>query len=577
VTGPLVEVDRVGKSFGVGAPPALTGLSTTIHSGVVTGIIGPDGSGKTTLLRLMAGLLLPDQGTISICGQDTHGSVTAIRNEIAYMPQRFGLYEDLSVLENLRLYADLRNLPITKRNTRFDELLQFTGLEAFTNRLAGKLSGGMKQKLGLACALVTTPKVLLLDEPSVGVDPISRKELWHLVFNLAEQGIGVVWSTAYLDEAERCATVLLMNDGELLYQGPPSNLTATIQGQTFAVQNITTDRRAVLFNLAVRDHVLDSNIRGHDVHFLTVPENDTAVRVQELDAGNGAAIVSTLPRFEDAFIALLGGASTGRSQFSDMAERPVNGDTAVVDATALTRRFGDFTAADSVSFQVRRGQIFGLIGPNGAGKSTTFKMLCGLLKPTSGTARVAGFDLRKASSMVRARIGYMAQGYALYGDLTCQQNLNFFAGIYGLAGKKATNAVARMTEIFGLKRFLHTRSEELSLGYKRRLALACAVMHEPDILFLDEPTSGVDPKTRREFWGHINAMVSRGVTIIVTTHFLDEAEYCDKIALINNGKIIAEGEPDTLRAEARTPDMPNPSLEDAFVVIVERMTNKVER
>ena len=572
---PVVSISGVSKSFVAGTPPAVDNVSATIQPAAITGIVGPDGSGKTTLLRLMAGLLLPDQGTISVCGHDTRESVDSVRAEIAYMPQRFGLYEDLSVLENLRLYADLRNLSATERGARLETLLQFTELGDFTGRLAGKLSGGMKQKLGLACALVTTPKVLLLDEPSVGVDPISRKELWRLVFELKAQGIAIVWSTAYLDEAERCSTVLLMNEGELLYNGAPAKLTEQVQGRTFAVRNIKTDRRTVLFKLATRNEVLDSDIRGHNVHFLTRLSNNSIVGADELDAGEGAAVVKVPPRFEDAFIALLGGVAAGRSPFASIHERPIRGKGALVDATALTRKFGDFTAADSVSFKVERGQIFGLIGPNGAGKSTTFKMLCGLLKPTTGTARVAGLDLRKAPGKVRARIGYMAQGFALYGDLTVQQNLEFFAGVYGVARERAANAVDRMNEIFNLKPYLNTRAVELSLGFKRRLALACAVMHEPDILFLDEPTSGVDPKTRREFWGHINAMVSRGVTIIVTTHFLDEAEYCDQVALINHGKIIASGEPDTLKAATRTRSVPNPSLEDAFVALVERTTNEL--
>lgn len=575
MTKPLIDIRGVSKRFGAAMAPAVKGLSTTIGPGKITGLVGPDGSGKTTLLRMMAGLLLPDEGTISVGGHDTRESAASLRRDIAYMPQRFGLYEDLSVLENLRLYADLRDLSKSERENRFKLLLRFTGLEAFTGRLAGRLSGGMKQKLGLACALVTTPKLLLLDEPSVGVDPISRKELWRMTLELAGQGIGIVWSTAYLDEAEKCTDVLLMSGGKLLYQGAPANLTKRVEGQTFAIRNIQTDRRAVLANLMGYDHILDGDIRGHNVHFLVETGGASPLLLDQLGAGKGAHVVATEPRFEDAFIALLGGAASGRSPFMDRSERPHNGDDTVIDAAALTRKFGDFVAADQVSFQVNRGQVFGLIGPNGAGKSTTFKMLCGLLKPTSGTARVAGLDLRNAPSMVRGRIGYMAQGFSLYGDLSVQQNLDFFAGVYGLSGKHAKMAVARMIEIFALQDYLTTRSIELSLGYKRRLALACSVMHEPDILFLDEPTSGVDPKTRREFWGHINALVTRGVTIIVTTHFLDEAEYCDRVALINLGKIIAAGEPDTLKAEVRTAELSNPSLEDAFIAIIERAAQEV--
>jgi len=575
VTKTLIDIKGVSKRFTEDGPLAVQNLTTTVRAGVVVGLVGPDGSGKTTLLRLMAGLLVPDTGNITVCGHDTRSDASAIRSDIAYMPQRFGLYEDLSVLENLRLYADLRGLSVTDRRVRFKTLFQFTGLEPFKNRLAGRLSGGMKQKLGLACALVTIPKVLLLDEPSVGVDPISRKELWRMTWELAGQGIGIVWSTAYLDEAERCAEVLLMNAGEILYRGPPAKFTEGVAGRTFVIKNIQSDRRTVLAKLAAQDHILDSDIRGHNIHFLTDGDANKVVGLEQLGVDMKADIVAVPPRFEDAFIARLGGAVSGRSPFADMEAKPDRGDGVVIDADALTRRFGDFVAADQVSFKVQRGQVFGLIGPNGAGKSTTFKMLCGLLKPSSGTARVAGLDLRRAPSKVRARIGYMAQGFSLYGDLSVRQNLNFFSGVYGLAGLRGDQAIGRMVETFGLHAFLDSRTIELSLGFKRRLALACAVMHEPDILFLDEPTSGVDPKTRREFWGHINAMVTRGVTIIVTTHFLDEAEYCDQIALINQGRIVAEGEPDALKAEARKPEMPTPSLEDAFIAIIKRTADEV--
>ena len=269
-----------------------------------------------------------------------------------------------------------------------------------------------------------------------------------------------------------------------------------------------------------------------------------------------------------------GGGAKGASPFAGAPKHGADNDEIVVEADALTKRFGDFTAADRISFAVRRGEIFGLIGPNGAGKSTTFKMLCGLLKPSAGAARVAGLDLAKAPGKARARLGYMAQKFSLYGDLSVRQNLNFFAGVYGLSNAARKGAIARMIETFDLESYLNTNAGSLPLGYKQRLALACAVMHDPDVLFLDEPTSGVDPRTRREFWGHINAMVSRGVTIMVTTHFLDEAEYCDRMALIYRGRAITSGAPDALKRRAASSKNQNPTLEDAFIALVEDFDRK---
>ncbi|WP_417461197.1 ATP-binding cassette domain-containing protein [Kordiimonas sp.] len=564
---PLIDIQAVSKSFSA-CRAAIQDVSASLMPGQITGIVGPDGAGKTTLLRMMAGLLTPDEGRILVDGEDRCDGGRR-RDHLAYMPQHFGLYEDLTVMENLQLYGDLRSLAKAERPARYETLLQFTGLGPFTERLAGRLSGGMKQKLGLACALIRTPKILLLDEPSVGVDPISRRELWAMKQELAGQGMAIVWSTAYLDEAARCSSVLLLESGRVLYSGPPGVATDCMEGQSYVVQGLASGQRRMLVKVMQQDGVLDATIEGHEVRFLMAADADR-LTPRALDVDGDAVIVPVKPRFEDAFITLLGGARLSASPFADMQKVAHNGNDVSIHADGLTRRFGDFVAADQVSFSVGRGEIFGLIGPNGAGKSTTFKMLCGLLKPSAGNASVAGLDLRKASSKVRGRIGYMAQGFALYGDLSVIQNLTFFAGIYGLKRKSAQLAIERVSDIFGLAAHHGGRAGDLSLGFKRRLALACSVMHGPDILFLDEPTSGVDPKTRREFWGHINAMVSRGVTIIVTTHFLHEAEYCDQVALINKGRIIAAGAPDALKSEVCAPDLPNPTLEDAFVSLVAR-------
>jgi drug efflux transport system ATP-binding protein len=564
----LVRINAVSKKFGDKGPVAIKDFTATIVSGRVTGLVGSDGAGKTTLLRLMAGLLKPDSGTLTVCGNDTMREPAKIRRDIAYMPQRFGLYEELSVIENLNLYADLRSVVGNDRKEAIDRLLAFTSLGPFTKRHAGALSGGMKQKLGLACALIKDPRLLLLDEPSVGVDPISRRELWRMVYDLAGQGIGVVWSTAYLDEAERCKTVFLLNEGGIIYHGPPSELTGSVAKQTFLVSNIAGDKRRVLARALEAPQVLDGVIQGAAVR-LVLREDAEIPSTDLLQAGSTAHIQATAPRFEDAFMVRVGGAAKGRSPFSGQPKHGASNEEIIVEADRLTRRFGDFTAADNISFSIKRGEIFGLIGPNGAGKSTIFKMLCGLLRPSSGTARVAGLDLTIAPGKARARLGYMAQKFSLYGDLSVRQNLTFFAGVYGLKGEQKKASIKRMIDTFELAPLLDTNAISVPLGFKQRLALACAVMHDPDVLFLDEPTSGVDPRTRREFWTHINAMVSRGVTVLVTTHFLDEAEYCDRIALIYHGRMIASGAPDDLKTRAQTSSDANPTLEDAFIALVE--------
>jgi drug efflux transport system ATP-binding protein len=562
----FVRIDGVSKTFGP-ATPALDQIAASIKGGEITGLVGPDGAGKTTLIRLMTGLLLPDAGTLSVLGFDTRRDAASIQAAIGYMPQRFGLYEDLSVQENLDLYADLRGLPKTERPTVFDELLTFTDLKRFTQRFAGKLSGGMKQKLGLACALLKKPRLLLLDEPGVGVDPISRRDLWKMVKDLTKEGIGVVWSTAYLDEAEACTKVLLLNQGKLLFTGAPSELTARVDGRVFKVTGIEGRRRPLLANLLDRPGVIDGVIQGEAIRLVTAEKTGRSALKDDL--AKSARIAAAPPRFEDAFVDMLGGGPGGHSKLAEATKSRDDANPHVIEARGLTKRFGDFTAAQDITFDIKRGEIFGLLGPNGAGKSTTFKMLCGLLKPSEGEGRVAGFDLRRDSAEARNRLGYMAQKFSLYGDLSVTQNLDFFAGVYGIKGQPKRDKIRLVTEIFDFAQHAGQSAKDLPLGLKQRLALACAVMHEPEALFLDEPTSGVDPITRREFWTHINGLVEKGVTILVTTHFMDEAEYCDRISLIYRGKSIALGSPDELKARVVSRDNPDPTMEDAFIALVQ--------
>jgi ABC-2 type transport system ATP-binding protein len=571
-----LEVRNISKTFHIGTQQlqALQQVSFNVRHGVVTGLVGPDAAGKTTLMRLAAGLLRPDEGAISVLGMNSATQSLAVQAAISYMPQRFGLYEDLTVQENLDLYADLQGVPESAREARYAELMRMAGLAPFSKRLAGRLSGGMKQKLGLACALVRQPSLLMLDEPTVGVDPLSRRELWDIVYRLVrEQGTSVLLSTAYLDEAERCDEVVLLHEGRLLAQGTPAELRETMRGRTYEITVKGIDKRLLQASLAQAPLVLDSLIQGD--HVRMVMEDATPPDPGKLlpDVSD-IEILPVPPRFEDRFVALLkaktGGADPKRIPLADKV-LPISKNEVkvpVIEVNNLQCRFGNFYAVNNVTFSVQKGEVFGLLGANGAGKSTTFRMLCGLLPPSGGTLRVAGADLRHAAAQARARIGYMSQKFSLYAQLSVAENLRFFGSTYGLSGKSRASRINWALEEFELSSMATFASGDLSLGYKQRLALACALMHEPEILFLDEPTSGVDPLARREFWTRINALSARGVTIMVTTHFMEEAEYCDRIAIMVAGEILTMGTPASIKAQARSKEMPEPTMEDAFVELI---------
>jgi ABC-2 type transport system ATP-binding protein len=565
-----VALEGVSKRFRAreGEATALDALSARIEAGGITGLVGPDGAGKTTLLRLVAGLLKPDAGTVTVLGRDSQRAAEAIRPDLGYMPQRFGLYEDLTVQENLRLYADLHALDEASRRARFPALLSFTGLGPFTGRLAGKLSGGMKQKLGLACALLARPRILLLDEPSAGVDPVSRRELWRMVKTMAGEGVAVVWSTAYLDEAERCDTILLLDRGRLLGAGPPAAFTGRLGGRTFLLDVPAGEKRAAQRRAQTHPAAIDATIQGESVR-VVVRKDMEPPDAATLAGIPGARLRPVRPRFEDAFVSLL------HEQAAKPPAIPVDpparrhADGAAIEARELTRDFGAFRAVDRVSFKVAAGEVFGLLGPNGAGKSTIFRMLCGLLQPSDGAARVAGVDLGTARAAARERIGYMSQRFSLYGDLTVRDNLEFFSGVYGLSRSRRRERIGWALQSFELAASAEAIAGALPLGFKQRLALACALLHEPRILFLDEPTSGVDPLMRREFWLRIGALAEAGVTVLVTSHFMEEAEYCDRLAIAYRGTFIATGTPDALKRRFASPALPDPTLEDAFVALVE--------
>lgn len=550
----VAEIKNLYKDFKGLNNHALDDISLCLPKGQVIGLVGPDGAGKTTLIRLLLGLFKPTSGKIEVLGLNPITQTHQLHQKIGYMPQKFGLYEDLTIEENMNLYADLRNLSAKERQVQFAKMLKFTGLAPFTQRLAGRLSGGMKQKLGLGCTLLGRPQFLLLDEPGVGVDPISRRELMKMVYGLRNEGITVLWSTSYLDEAEKFDSVILLDGGKLIFQGNPQQLTNRLNGRVFVTKDAGPNPRQTLRQM-MKDqlNLVDATIFGQQVRLVIKDEASQLLLKSK--------VKPVTPRFEDAVIDILGGAPMRPSTIAKRINLEHTPDI-VITADKLTKMYGDFAAAENISFKIKRGEIFGLLGPNGAGKSTTFKMLCGLIKPTGGSGFILNTDMINNSAQARAAIGYMAQKFSLFSTLTVMQNLRFFAGIYGLRGLNKQRRIRQMIEVFELRPYLKQKAGDLPLGFKQRLALACAIMHNPPILFLDEPTSGVDPLTRREFWNHINSMVEKGVTVMVTTHFMDEAEYCDRIALIYQGHAIKIGTPDELKKAGET-------MEDAFIRLIE--------
>ncbi|MDR1777810.1 MAG: ATP-binding cassette domain-containing protein [Desulfovibrio sp.] len=564
VSTPAVQLEGLGMAFG--QKRALDRLDATIPSGRVIGLVGPDASGKTTLLRILAGLMPPGAGRALIFGKPADDE--ECRTLVGYMPQRFGLYEDITVMANLKLHAALRGVEKKAAVPLFEKLLCFTALEAFTGRLAGRLSGGMKQKLGIACALLGSPRLLLLDEPGVGVDPLSRRELWRMVQELSGEGMTVIWATAYLDEAERCPDIIMLDEGRLFWRGQPAEMTKQAEGRVFLLGG-QNDKKEALSRWQTRPGVEDALIQGSCIR-LVLARGAPPDMLAEVAASGGQA---THARLEDAYMSAVGGLKRNPSPYGERTARD-RGRTQktqgapLIEARNLRKKFGGFTAVDDISFSVYPGEIFGLLGPNGAGKSTTFRMLCGLLAPTSGLCAVDGVDMRKAGSAARSRLGYMAQKFSLYPDIPVRENIRIFAELYGLDNTGCESLVPVLLEALELEDYLESRTASLPLGQKKRLSLLCATLHEPSVIFLDEPTSGVDARSRRDFWKHITAMTAAGAAVLVTTHFMEEAEYCDRLALIYRGAIISMGSPDELKASCT--NIADPTMEDAFIAGIER-------
>ena len=467
-----IEVNSLSKGYG--KVQALRDVSFSVGKGEMFGIIGPDGAGKTSLYRILCSLLLPDDGTASVDGYDAVSGMKEIRRRVGYMPGRFSLYQDLTVEENLRFFATLFGTTVEENYDSIKAI--YTQIEPFRKRRAGALSGGMKQKLALCCALVHQPSVLFLDEPTTGVDPVSRKEFWEMLSQLKEREITIVASTPYLDEVRKCERVAFLSEGRIRGIGTPDEILTTFRD---------------IFNPPA---------------------------IEKLEAGTKSN--------ENA-----------------------------IEVEHLVKAFGSFHAVDDISFTVRKGEIFGFLGANGAGKTTAMRMLTGLSQPTDGNGKVAGFDIRTEYEQIKKHIGYMSQKFSLYEDLTVAENIRLFAGIYGMDDGEIRRKTTNLLDRLDFSAHRNTLVSSLPLGWKQKLAFSVSIFHDPHVVFLDEPTGGVDPATRRQFWELIYDAAKQGITVFVTTHYMDEAEYCDRISIMVDGKIKALGTPEELKQKLGQPDM----------------------
>jgi len=467
-----IEVNNICKSYG--KVKALDDVSFSVGKGEVFGLIGPDGAGKTSMYRILCSLLLPKTGTATVDGFDVVKQMREVRKRVGYMPGKFSLYQDLTVEENLKFFATLFGTTVEEGYDSIKAI--YSQIERFKDRRAGALSGGMKQKLALSCALVHQPSVLFLDEPTTGVDPVSRKEFWEMLGTLKERGITIVASTPYLDEVRCCERVAFLDQGKIRGIDTPE---------------VILDRFKDIFNPPGIEH---------EKHTEAKDEN-------------------------------------------------------VIEVEHLVKAFGDFHAVDDISFTVKKGEIFGFLGANGAGKTTAMHMLTGLNQPTQGTGRVCGYDIRTEYEQIKRHIGYMSQKFSLYEDMTVAENIRLFAGIYGMKDKEIARKTDELLERLRFTEHKHDLVGSLPLGWKQKLAFSVSIFHEPGVVFLDEPTGGVDPATRRQFWELIYDAASRGITVFVTTHYMDEAEYCDRISIMVDGKIKAMGTPEALKTEFHQPDM----------------------
>jgi ABC-2 type transport system ATP-binding protein len=540
---PAIEVRGLVKRYG--ALQAVDGLDLDVRSGEIFGLIGPDGAGKTSTFQILGGVMEATAGSARLLGQQARDA----RASVGYLTQAFSLYPDLSVAENLRYVGELRRVPREVIEERGRRYLAMFGMERFTDRLAGRLSGGMKQKLALACALVAEPRILLLDEPTTGVDPVSRREFWDVLAQLSSQGITIVLATPYLDEAERCHRVALMHEGRIRRTGTPAALRESLGLRRLEVR--ATDLRRAATALAGRPEIADVQRFGDrlDVMVRDVREGERAVR-EALARFDVRDVRAAAPTLENTFVAILRGLERQRPVRAFPGRRtpePSRLEVAI-GARGLGKVFGSFEAVKGVDIEVRYGEVYGLLGANGAGKTTTIKMLCGLLEPSAGEVALAGERGALRSESVRQQVGYMSQKFSLYDDLTIAENLDFFAGVYGVPPEHREERKRWVLDFAGLAGRGAQITGSLPGGWKQRVAFGAAIMHEPRVLFLDEPTSGVDPIARRSFWAMINDLADRGTAVLVTTHYLEEAEQCNRLGFMAAGELVAEGTPSGVKA-----------------------------
>ncbi|MCA9802832.1 MAG: ABC transporter ATP-binding protein [Cyanobacteria bacterium HKST-UBA02] len=546
---PDAVVRAVGLRKSYGAFEAVRAVDLEIRSGEIFGLIGPDGAGKTSIFHIMGGVMQWSGGDIEVLG----ASPSEARPQIGYLTQQFSLYLDLSVEENIRYSASLRNVRQNEYRERTDDLLRLMDLRRFKSRLAGNLSGGMKQKLALCCSLVARPKLLLLDEPTTGVDPVSRREFWDILATVAAEGVTIAVATPYLDEAERCNRIALIYEGRIKQTGTPDELKDSLHLERLEVRARRQAELAGILEKEPRDLISDVQQFGDRLDILVA---DTA-SAQSLVTGIGERLGIAIdvsrqrPTLENVFVHSLrkeGDAEQVPEFDFQRARRDRNGETAIV-ARQMSRRFGDFWAVKGVSIEVGYGEIFGLLGANGAGKTTTIKMLCGLIGVTRGEMELCGQKGNLRSSSLRGRLGYMSQKFTLYDDLTVFENMEFYCGVYGISPHLRARRIAWALESCGLSGQESLITGKLPGGWKQRLAFGACVMHEPEVLFLDEPTSGVDPLARRQLWDLIRTFAQNGTAVLVTTHFLEEAEHCHRMAFMAGGEVVAQGSPGEIKAE----------------------------
>jgi ABC-2 type transport system ATP-binding protein len=545
-----IRTRNLAKSYG--ALDAVWGIDLEVRDGEIFGLIGPDGAGKTTIFQILAGVMEATSGTAEVFGVPAREA----RAHTGYLTQAFSLYPDLSVMENIRYIGDLRRVPPAEILERGRRYLRMFDMDRFEDRLAGQLSGGMKQKLALACALVPEPRVLLLDEPTTGVDPVSRREFWDTLAHLAAEGLTILLATPYLDEAERCHRVALIHQGEIRQLGTPVELRARLDAKRMELRTPRlAEAEQLLSPLAGPDReMIDAQRFGDRIDVLVHHPEEGRRMVEEKLSAAGIAITDIRfdePTLENTFVATLRalGQEIHDERFPGHRDRRAQREEVAIGAAHLTKQFGSFTAVHDVSLQVRHGEIYGLLGANGAGKTTTIKMLCGLLEPTLGDMQLDGRRGGLRASEVRQNIGYMSQKFSLYNDLSIAENLEFFAGVYGVPEAEREEKKRWVLSFSGLEGRADQITGSLPQGWKQRVAFGAAIMHEPGILFLDEPTSGVDPLARRSFWTMINRLADAGAAILVTTHYLEEAEQCNRLGFMVAGELVTEGSPTEIKSK----------------------------